>query len=246
MATYLIHSAKGSTWKKHKYIKIVNGRYIYPKKETETKDRVSTKSKHTEDTLREHNWRDRDGRGAIAVPKEGSKGVYTVKAMYDKGGKLAEENEAKAAAKKQKSKELTEKRNAAKKQAEQRAKTKAILEKTANYMINQKKINKIAPNKVTGTQGSITTVKKVADPVTGISKASTKKPKLNNYKIPTGSSQRGGGTGRNPIGTLSNVSRSKTKKQTTPSGSSLTRKATSSNASRSTTSNAERKKKKKR
>lgn len=28
----LEHSAKGSTWKHHKYIKIVNGRYIYPSK----------------------------------------------------------------------------------------------------------------------------------------------------------------------------------------------------------------------
>ena len=27
---YLEHSAKGSTWGKHKYIAIKNGRYIYP------------------------------------------------------------------------------------------------------------------------------------------------------------------------------------------------------------------------
>lgn len=35
MSAYLIHSAKGSTWKKHKYIRIVDGRYIYPKKQIE-------------------------------------------------------------------------------------------------------------------------------------------------------------------------------------------------------------------
>lgn len=29
---WLIHSAKGTTWANHKYIKIVNGRYIYPAK----------------------------------------------------------------------------------------------------------------------------------------------------------------------------------------------------------------------
>lgn len=28
----LMHSAKGTTWKNHKYLKKVNGRYIYPKK----------------------------------------------------------------------------------------------------------------------------------------------------------------------------------------------------------------------
>lgn len=27
---YIAHSAKGSTWKKHKYIKIMNGLYFYP------------------------------------------------------------------------------------------------------------------------------------------------------------------------------------------------------------------------
>lgn len=27
---YLAHSAKGSTWEKHKYIKIINGLYFYP------------------------------------------------------------------------------------------------------------------------------------------------------------------------------------------------------------------------
>lgn len=27
---YIEHSAKGSTWKNHKYIRIENGRYIYP------------------------------------------------------------------------------------------------------------------------------------------------------------------------------------------------------------------------
>lgn len=27
---YIVHSAKGSSWKKHKYIKIVNGLYFYP------------------------------------------------------------------------------------------------------------------------------------------------------------------------------------------------------------------------
>lgn len=31
MSTYLIHSAKGKTWKNHKYIDIKNGTYIYPK-----------------------------------------------------------------------------------------------------------------------------------------------------------------------------------------------------------------------
>lgn len=32
MLYYLSHSAKGSTWKKHKYIKKENGRYYYPSK----------------------------------------------------------------------------------------------------------------------------------------------------------------------------------------------------------------------
>lgn len=27
---YIAHSAKGSRWKKHKYIKIMNGLYFYP------------------------------------------------------------------------------------------------------------------------------------------------------------------------------------------------------------------------
>lgn len=31
MSEYIVHSAKGSTWKKHKYIKIVNGVYYYGK-----------------------------------------------------------------------------------------------------------------------------------------------------------------------------------------------------------------------
>ncbi len=32
MRWYIEHSAKGTTWKKHKYIAIKDGRYIYPKK----------------------------------------------------------------------------------------------------------------------------------------------------------------------------------------------------------------------
>lgn len=32
MDWYIEHSAKGTTWKKHKYIGIKNGRYVYPKK----------------------------------------------------------------------------------------------------------------------------------------------------------------------------------------------------------------------
>lgn len=39
--TYLMHSAKGSTWKNHKYVKKVNGVYYYAKdKVTEAKDKV--------------------------------------------------------------------------------------------------------------------------------------------------------------------------------------------------------------
>lgn len=33
----LVHSAKGTTWKNHKYIAIKNGRYIYPKPEGSSK-----------------------------------------------------------------------------------------------------------------------------------------------------------------------------------------------------------------
>lgn len=38
----LIHSAKGTTWKKHKYIRIENGRYIYPNDKRE-KENTSKK-----------------------------------------------------------------------------------------------------------------------------------------------------------------------------------------------------------
>lgn len=39
---YLRHSAKGTTWGNHKYISIVNGRYIYPEQKTNTRSSQSS------------------------------------------------------------------------------------------------------------------------------------------------------------------------------------------------------------
>lgn len=52
-STELYHSAKGQTWKKHKYIAIKNGRYIYPKDIAKTKvNKKSTyKSPYNSDNL---------------------------------------------------------------------------------------------------------------------------------------------------------------------------------------------------
>ena len=38
--SYLAHSAKGQTWKQHKYIAIRNGRYIYPKDNKHVSGRI--------------------------------------------------------------------------------------------------------------------------------------------------------------------------------------------------------------
>lgn len=38
---FLSHSAKGSTWKKHKYVEIKNGRYIYKEDSTRQRKRIS-------------------------------------------------------------------------------------------------------------------------------------------------------------------------------------------------------------
>jgi len=43
---YLVHSAKGSSWKKHKYIKIVDGRYYYVTKDVaQVLDEVNKREK---------------------------------------------------------------------------------------------------------------------------------------------------------------------------------------------------------
>jgi hypothetical protein len=49
--SYLEHSAKGSTWRNHKYIKKENGRYYYPKDESSNASkRAKNKRTNPEDT----------------------------------------------------------------------------------------------------------------------------------------------------------------------------------------------------
>ena len=41
----IVHSAKGTTWKKHKYVEIKNGRYIYKNTEANRRKKISTEYK---------------------------------------------------------------------------------------------------------------------------------------------------------------------------------------------------------
>lgn len=47
---YLSHSAKGTTWKKHKYIRKENGRYIYPSTNSNNKNNTLTDSPMSRNT----------------------------------------------------------------------------------------------------------------------------------------------------------------------------------------------------
>lgn len=239
MSTYILHSAKGSTWKKHKYIKIENGRYVYPKKETEGKSGLERKQTYSK---REESIKSKEKpRATITTNPDGSGTYYNRKTgkleIYNKGGISARKEIDELNAQY----EARRKAKAVKKQKEQMSK---ILNKAASYMTAQKKINKTSPTKSTSAKGTKNTNRRGVDIVTNVSISSTKKPKLNNYKISTGSNQKSSGTGRSPVGNLSNISKSKRKTQVQYGSKSSI--ATSSNASKSTSSNAERKKKKKR
>lgn len=251
---FLIHSAKGTTWKKHKYLRIENGRYIYPKnkKETDTKgsieDKLRRKQTDKKDLIisksktivpNKTEVRTREGSGYdLKNERVGNLTKSTVTYDSDKAAiqrLQAEKNakKAKKAAGAAQKKSYTDQIN--------RMKTADTMKSLSQFISEQKKVGKKTPTKSSTKRTTTKKTTGLTNPLTGVSTASTKKPRLNNYKIKPGSGQKGVSTpSREPIGTLSNISKSKRKTQIKTSSSNLSTKATSNNATRGTSSNASR------
>lgn len=86
---YLEHSAKGTTWKKHKYISKKNGRYVYPKAASSTKQ----KRKGINERRKERDYDDEriklTNESFRRRLQEGKKGRQNKYGIYDERAQLA-------------------------------------------------------------------------------------------------------------------------------------------------------------
>lgn len=86
---YLEHSAKGSTWKRHKYISKKNGRYVYPKAASSTKQ----KRKGINERRRERDYDDERNKLVNESTRrrfqEGKKTRQNKYGIYDERAQLA-------------------------------------------------------------------------------------------------------------------------------------------------------------
>ena len=154
---YLSHSAKGSTWSKHKYIRKENGRYIYPGDEKKDRQLAFSSSDRWNKNRNAAATAIRTNTGVSKVAKAAGRAYLPERQTEGEGNseKLNRRNSSFETAKKKYEKKQQDKKAKIKAQQEEKARKREEAKARANdkrvkeqnqYLRNDKKARKFAKN----------------------------------------------------------------------------------------------------